>query len=278
MLYIVGTPIGNPRDMSVRAKEILESVDFIACEDTRQTGLLLKAHGIHAKLMSYHEHNRASREKAILESLRSGKNIALVSDAGMPCISDPGEQLIRLCAAENVAITVIPGPTALASALALSGLDARRFLFEGFLPPEGKERRERLTAVCFSEVTVILYEAPHRLVKTLDELAELHAGSRKVAICRELTKKYEQVIRMTVDEARAYYSQQVPKGEFVLVLEGADRSAGYIEEHDIEKKILELSERGVSIREIASVLSAESGESKNVIYSKALMVLKYRKE
>jgi len=278
MLYIVGTPIGNPEDISVRAKKVLESVDYIACEDTRETGLLLQKLEIRTKLISYHEHNRASREEKILTSLLSGENVALVSDAGMPCISDPGEQLVRLCASKNIPMTVIPGPTAMASALSISGADARRFLFEGFLPSEGKERKERLDAISQSEVTVVLYEAPHRLLKTLDELIEAVGDLRKIVLCRELTKKYEEIIRTTVVEARAYYAEREPKGEYVLIIEGREKSRVFHDEQFMEEKIRDLFDRGLSTKEIASVLSAEFGESKNVIYSKALMVLKYRKE
>jgi 16S rRNA (cytidine1402-2'-O)-methyltransferase len=278
MLYIVGTPIGNIDDLSPRAKEVLESVDFIACEDTRETGLLLKALGIRTKLVSYHEHNRASRESMIIENLLAGKNIALVSDAGMPCISDPGEQLVSRCASENISITTIPGPTALASALALSGLDARRFIFEGFIPSEGKERKERLSAVNSSKLTTVMYEAPHRLMKTLAEMKMLGMGSRKIVFCRELTKKYEQVIRLSVDESLEYYSRQAPKGEFVLVVEGATEVSGASADSDLDEKIIALAEKGHTTKEIAAVLSVETGRAKNIIYSKALMVLKYRKE
>lgn len=278
MLYIVGTPIGNNRDISDRAKDILESVDLIACEDTRKTGLLLKDLQIRTKLISYHEHNRSSREKLLLENLSAGKNVALVSDAGMPCISDPGEQLVRLCAQNGIPTTVIPGPTALASALAISGLETRRFFFEGFLPSEGKERKQRLSAISSVTVTLVLYEAPHRLIKTLSDLIDHQMGGRNIAVCRELTKKYEQVIRTTVGEAAEYFTSISPKGEFVLVIEGANPNDEEYDDADMERRILELADSGFSTKKIASVLSAESGESKNLIYSKALLVLKYRKD
>ncbi|MDD4095560.1 MAG: 16S rRNA (cytidine(1402)-2'-O)-methyltransferase [Oscillospiraceae bacterium] len=278
MLYIVGTPIGNPGDLSPRAKEVLESVEFIACEDTRETGLLLKAFGIRTKLFSYHEHNRVSREAMIMENLKDGKKIALVSDAGMPCISDPGEQLVRRCASENIPVTTVPGPTALASALALSGMDTRRFIFEGFIPSEGKERKERLSAVNASKLTTVMYEAPHRLIKTLDEMKMLGMGTRMIVFCRELTKKYEQVVRLSVDEALEYYVRQAPKGEFVLVVEGATEVSEAFTDSDLDEKILALAKDGYTTKEIAALLSAETGKAKNIIYSKALMVLKYRKE
>ncbi len=278
MLYIVGTPIGNTRDLSPRAKDVLESVDFIACEDTRETGLLLKELGIRTKLVSYHEHNRASREQMILENLLAGRDVALVSDAGMPCISDPGEQLVQQCTAQNIRVTTVPGPTAMISALVLSGLNARRFFFEGFIPAEGKERKERLSSVCASTHTTILYEAPHRLLKTLEEMRAIGMTGRKIAFCRELTKKYEQVISMTVDEAIEYYSLQAPKGEFVLVVDGTAEPPDAAEDSVLEDKILALAEKGHSTKEITALLAAESGIAKNLIYSKALMVLKYRKE
>ncbi|NLW88328.1 MAG: 16S rRNA (cytidine(1402)-2'-O)-methyltransferase [Clostridiaceae bacterium] len=276
MLFIVGTPIGNVLDISSRAKEVLSSVDRIACEDTRRTGLLLQSIGVQSRLISYHEHNRAAREEMIVRMLSEGQDIALVSDAGMPCISDPGEQLVRLCHERGIAVTVIPGPTAFASALALSGLDSRRFVFEGFLPSEGKERRERIRAVCSSTITVLLYEAPHRLQKTLIELAEAGAGNRQIVILRELTKKYEEVMRFTVNEAAKHFCEQTPKGEFVLVIEGEPEHRP--RETLSDARILELHASGLSTREIASVLSKETGLSKNVIYSKAVLVIKYRKE
>lgn len=278
MLYIVGTPIGNNCDIGIRAKDILESVDLIACEDTRQTGLLLKDLQIRTKLISYHEHNRSSREKMLLEKLAEGKDIALVSDAGMPCISDPGEQLVRSCAQNGIPMTVIPGPTALATAVAISGLDTRRFFFEGFLPSEGKERRQRLSAISTVTVTLVLYEAPHRLIKTLNDLIDHHMGGRSIAVCRELTKKYEQVMRTTVTEAASHFASNAPRGEFVLVIEGASPNDGEYDETDMKRRILELADDGFSTKKIASVLSEETGESKNVIYSKALLVLKYRKD
>ncbi|MDD3959502.1 MAG: 16S rRNA (cytidine(1402)-2'-O)-methyltransferase [Clostridiaceae bacterium] len=281
MLYIVGTPIGNYLDISERAKEVLRSVDLIACEDTRETGILMKAIEAQGKLISYHEHNRAAREKTILENLSAGKDIALVSDAGMPCISDPGVELVRLCVENNIPVTSIPGPTAFVTALSLSGIDTRRFTFEGFIPAEGKERKARLRAIMESEITVVIYEAPHRLIKTLSEMISLGMGGREVAVSRELTKKYEQVIRGTVAEAATHFSGQAPKGEFVLVI-GKPVSENFVEkvaeEKNIDARIIDLADQGFSTREISSILAEELSVSKNVIYSKALMVLKYRKE
>ena len=198
MLYLVGTPIGNLSDLSPRAIEILSSVDAVACEDTRRTGLLLSGLGIKKKLISYHEHNRTQKGELIISMIAEGQNIALVSDAGMPCISDPGEELVRDCARAGMDVQVIPGPVAAISALALSGLDSKRFFFEGFLPSDGKERKQRLGELLSHRQTFILYEAPHRILRTLEDLISIGLGDRMTAVCRELTKKYEEVLRVTV--------------------------------------------------------------------------------
>ena len=220
MLYLVGTPIGNMQDLSPRAKEVLSQVDIVACEDTRRTGLLLSQFDIKARLVSYHEHNKASSGSKLIEKLKEGLDIALVSDAGMPSISDPGEDLVKLCIEEGVEVTAVPGPVAGITALVLSGLDTHHYYFEGFLPVETKERKERLSVVFSSTVTTILYEAPHRLLKTLSDLSEAGMGGRRIAAARELTKKYEEVIRGTVEDLTAHFTEVPPKGEFVLVLEG----------------------------------------------------------
>ena len=224
MLYLVGTPIGNMQDLSPRAIEVLSHVDLVACEDTRRTGLLLSHFGISAKLMSYHEHNKATAGSKIIARLKEGAEIALVSDAGMPSISDPGEDLVKLCIEEGVDVTAIPGPVAGITALVLSGMDTRHYYFEGFLPVETKERKERLAVVSETSVTTILYEAPHRLLKTLSDLEQAGMGERRIAVCRELTKKYEEVIRGTVKEMTAHFEEVPPKGEFVLILEGAPKN------------------------------------------------------
>ena len=226
MLYLVGTPIGNLDDMSPRACSVLESVDVIACEDTRVTGILLSNLGISGKrLIAYHEHNKAASGNGIIDMLKSGLNVAQVSDAGMPAISDPGADLASLAAANGIEVSVIPGPTAVTAALSISGLDTRYFHFEGFLPSEGSKRRERLKALTLIGESIVLYEAPHRLRKLLDELAETGFGDKKLAICRELTKKYEEVLRMTVSEAAQYYKDNEPRGEFCLCLEPLEQKA-----------------------------------------------------
>lgn len=276
MLYLVGTPIGNMQDLSPRAVEVLGSVDLVACEDTRRTGLLLSHFGISAKLMSYHEHNKAAAGSKIIARLKEGQNIALVSDAGMPSISDPGEDLVKLCIEEEIEVTTVPGPVAGISALVLSGMDTRHYYFEGFLPVETKERKERLAVVSETQVTTILYEAPHRLLKTLNDLSEAGLAERRISACRELTKKYEEVVRGTVSEVIEHFNEIPPKGEFVLVLEGKPKSETKIAISAEERKnrILNLESQGLSTKEIAKTLSLEWGESKKALYAEVLEMIK----
>lgn len=220
MLILVATPIGNARDLSERAKASLSDADLVLCEDTRVTGALLGSLGIDKPLLSYHDHNEASRAERVLAMLAEGKTLCLVSDAGMPGISDPGQRLVRVAAAAGCRITVVPGPSAVISALAVSGLDTRRFMFEGFLAAKGAERAARLAALAAADWTVVLYEAPHRLRKTLADLAAAGLGDRKLTVVRELTKRYEEVLYLDVDEAVRHFVTVPPRGEFVLVLEG----------------------------------------------------------
>lgn len=221
VLYLVGTPIGNLADISERAVKVLSRVDFIAAEDTRNTAKLLSALGIRRELISYHEHNKRSAGERIIERLKNGESCALVTDAGMPAVSDPGEDLVRLAADENITVSVVPGPCAAVSALALSALSTSRFVFEGFLPTAQKERRERLDALRYEERTVIFYEAPHKLRRTLDDLCAAFGGERRISLCRELTKLNEEAIRTTLRGACEIFAEKEPRGEFVLVLEGA---------------------------------------------------------
>ncbi|MBQ5967817.1 MAG: 16S rRNA (cytidine(1402)-2'-O)-methyltransferase [Clostridiales bacterium] len=276
MLYLVGTPIGNMQDLSPRAVEVLSSVDLVACEDTRRTGLLLSHFGISAKLMSYHEHNKASAGSKIISRLKEGQNVALVSDAGMPSISDPGEDLVKLCIEEEIDITTVPGPVAGISALVLSGMDTRHYYFEGFLPVETKERKERLSVVSESAVTTILYEAPHRLLKTLNDLSGAGLSERRISACRELTKKYEEVVRGTVSEVISHFTEVPPKGEFVLVLEGRpeNETKTVLSPEERKNRILNLESQGMSTKEIAKTLSLEWGESKKALYAEVLEMLK----
>ena len=218
-LYLVGTPIGNLGDLSPRAAEILESVDFIAAEDTRVTLKLLNHLGIKKQLISYYEHNKIESAAVIIPRLLGGESCALVSDAGMPAISDPGEELVRLCAERGIQVASVPGPSAVVTALAMSGLPTQRFTFEGFLSTAGKSRREHLASLKDEHRTIVIYEAPHKLSETLKDLLEA-LGDRDIALCRELTKLHEEVIRTTLSEAVGRFRATPPRGEFVIVLGG----------------------------------------------------------
>jgi len=220
-LYLVSTPIGNLEDITLRALRVLKEADIIAAEDTRQTLKLLNHFGIKNTLVSYYEHNRAEKGDYLVGRLLEGKDVALVSDAGTPGISDPGEDLVRLAVSRGIPVTVIPGPSAVIAGVVLSGFPAGRFAFEGFLPVNRRARRERLSAISRDTRTLVFYEAPHKLLQTLKDLRDA-LGNRRAAIARELTKKFEEVWRTTLDEAVARYENEPPKGEFVIILEGAD--------------------------------------------------------
>ncbi len=219
VLYVVGTPIGNMSDISERALKVLSGVNYIAAEDTRNTGKLLSMYGIDQDYISYHEHNKAECGPKIIERLKQGSSIALVTDAGMPAISDPGEDLVRLCAENSVKVTCIPGACALITALVLSGLNTRRFSFEGFLSANKGERKEQLEKVKDDDRTLIFYEAPHKLKKTLADILDI-LGNRNIALCRELTKLNEEINRTTVEDAIRLYNTKEPRGEYVLIIEG----------------------------------------------------------
>ena len=223
-LYLVGTPIGNLADISERALKVLCEVDFVAAEDTRNSYRLLSAYGIKKELVSYHEHNKITSGEKILARLLLGESCALITDAGMPAISDPGEDLTRLCAEKGVKVTVIPGACAIISALALSALSTRRFAFEGFLPAKQSERRRILEALAKEERTLVFYEAPHKLRATLSDMLEAFGADRKISLCREITKLNEDVMRTTLKEACEFYKEKEPRGEYALVIEGADSS------------------------------------------------------
>ena len=269
-LYIVGTPIGNLSDMSPRALETLRQVDLIACEDTRVSRKLLTHFEIKKPLVSYHAHNEKRMGKEILQKLLGGQNIALISDAGMPCVSDPGEALVARCAENGVEMQVIPGASAFVAALALSGLPSGRFVFEGFLPVATKERRLRLEELKEESRTMIFYEAPHKLKKTLSDVQEAF-GDRNLSISRELTKRFEETLRLTLTEAIAHFAENEPRGEFVLVLEGAperERSAA-----DVASALLRLQEKidaGVPRKEAIKEIATETGIAKNLLYSESL--------
>lgn len=220
VLYIVGTPIGNLSDMSCRAIETLKAVDFIAAEDTRVTIKLLNHFEIKTPMISYYEHNLREKGQYIIDRIKAGESCAVVSDAGMPCISDPGEDLVMLCSEQGIPVRVIPGPSAVISALTLSGMKTSRFTFEGFLSVTKNSRFEHLNSLKNEERTMIFYEAPHKLTKTLRDMLSAF-GERRISIAREITKIYEEVKRTTLSEALAFYKANEPKGEFVLVIEGA---------------------------------------------------------
>lgn len=224
VLYLVATPIGNLSDLSERARKVLAEVDFVAAEDTRNTGRLLSAFGIRQELVSYFEHNKRERGPQICQRLAAGESCALVTDAGTPAVSDPGEDLVRLCAAAGIAVTAVPGCCAAVNALALSALATGRFAFEGFLPRQNAPRRERLTELAREKRTVILYESPHHLLRTLQDLVAA-LGDRKVTLCREMTKRNEEIARTTLSAALAEYQTRDPRGEYVLVLAGTAEAA-----------------------------------------------------
>ncbi|MBR1562667.1 MAG: 16S rRNA (cytidine(1402)-2'-O)-methyltransferase [Ruminococcus sp.] len=270
-LYVVGTPIGNLGDMTYRAVETLEKVDFICAEDTRVTAKLLNYFEIKKPLVSYHEHNAKVMGEKIAERLRSGEDCAIVTDAGMPCISDPGEQIVMLCRAEGIDVKVVPGPSAVVSALAVSGLPTARFRFEGFLSVTKKQRLEHLASVRDAHETLIFYEAPHKLMNTLKDMLE-YFGDRRISLCRELTKIHEEVKLTTLSEAIEYYTANKPKGEFVLVIEGAD-SAETDKPETIEEaleQVRELVEKGMRGADACRNIAKATGFSKGELYSKLL--------
>ena len=262
-LYLVATPIGNLGDFSPRAAATLGEADFIAAEDTRVSMKLLNHLGLRKPLVSYHQHNRFTAGPAILERLLAGESCALVTDAGTPAVSDPGEDLVRLCAKSGVEVISIPGCCALVSALAVSGLPTGRFAFEGFLPASGRERRERLSELAGEGRTAILYEAPHRLRATLDDLLAV-LGDRPLALCRELTKLHEETRRTTLSQASAYYREHEPRGEFVLVLGGA------VTLDDGAAMVLARRAAGERMKDAVRQVSAETGLARNELYEAAL--------
>lgn len=274
MLYVVGTPIGNLGDFSPRAVEILKQVDFIAAEDTRVTLKLLNHFGIQKPLVSYYEHNLRQRGQEILRRLEAGETAAVVSDAGMPCISDPGEDLVRLCAQAGVEVQVIPGPSAAVSALAVSGLPTSRFTFEGFLSTNRKNRGEHLDSLKQERRTMIFYEAPHKLPTTLEDLKEAFGGDRRIALCRELTKLHEQVLRMDLEQAAAYARETSPRGEYVLVVEGCPEPEGEaMNEAQALSFARKLLEQGEKPTEAARQAAKASGLSKGLLYKKLVQSL-----
>lgn len=271
VLYIVGTPIGNLGDISPRALEVLREVDFIAAEDTRVTVKLLNHFGIKKPLVSYYQHNLRERGQEIVRRILSGESCAIVTDAGMPCVSDPGEDLVALCHDENIPVRVVPGPTAALSALAASGLPTGRFAFEGFLSVKSASRRERLEEVKDDPRTLIFYEAPHKLRATLSDMAEAFGGERRVTLCRELTKVYEETLRTTLAQAVELYREREPKGEYVLIIEGAPPAdAPALTFQEAVELVVQMSACGVSLSDAAKSIAADSGYKKGELYKAAL--------
>lgn len=277
LLYLCATPIGNLEDITLRVLRILREVDLIAAEDTRHTRKLLSHYGIHTPLTSYYEHNRREKGEYLLGLLRSGRRVALVSDAGMPGISDPGQELVAAALGSGAGVVPLPGASAALTALAASGLPAERFCFEGFLPAGGRRRRERLTGLAAEGRTVIIYEAPHRLRQTLADLLDV-LGNRPLAVARELTKQYEQIWRGTLDEAVAYFQEHPPRGEFTLVVAGTSESgmAGRPGEDEcrpdppLAEQVKDLENSGLSRKEAMRETARRRGISRRDVYRAVL--------
>lgn len=266
ILYIIGTPIGNMEDITLRQLRMLEEVDFICAEDTRVTVKLLNRYEIKKELVSFHEHSSKADAQKIIDRIISGENAGIVTDAGMPCISDPGEVLVKLCAENNIDVKVIPSATAVTSAVALSGMHIRRFTFEGFLPVQKKERSERLELLKNETAVMVFYEAPHKLKNTLSDLSGFFGSDRKIAVCRELTKIHEQVIRMTLGEAVEYYNSTEPKGEFVLVIEGKSKSDEKITIEEAMEQVRRLIDSGEKPTDACKAVAKETGFRKSELY------------
>ena len=269
-LYLIGTPIGNLSDFSPRAVETLSTVDFIAAEDTRVTLKLLNHFDIHKPLVSYYEHNKYASGEKIVQRILNGESCGLMTDAGMPAVSDPGEDIVRMCMEQSIPVTVIPGPTALITALVLSGLPTGRFCFEGFLSTNNKSRREHLEELTGEPRTMIFYEAPHKLRKTLSDLKDVFGEGRKITLCRELTKLHEEILPFSLSDAVRYYEEHDPKGEYVLIVEGRpEESDPCMSEEDALALVSQYRAEGRSLKESCKLASSQSGFSKNELYSMA---------
>ena len=274
-LYLCATPIGNLEDITYRVVRVLGEVDLIAAEDTRNSIKLLNHFGIKTPMTSYHEYNKIEKGKKLIEKMLDGAEIALITDAGTPGISDPGEELVKMCYEAGVEVTSLPGPAACITALTLSGLATRRFAFEAFLPSDKKEKQAVLRELQDETRTIILYEAPHRLLKTLQELVDC-LGNRRVTVCRELTKRHETAFATTLGEAVAYYEVNEPKGECVLVLEGRSREElrqeelAKWEEMSIEEHMAYYEEQGIDHKEAMKKVAKDRGISKRDVYKQLL--------
>ena len=271
-LYLCATPIGNLQDMTPRVIETLKTVDLIAAEDTRNSIKLLNHFEIHTPMTSYHEYNKVEKAKQLVSKLLEGQSIALITDAGTPAISDPGEVLVQMCYENMVSVTSLPGPAACITALTLSGLSTRRFCFEGFLPTDKKERKYLLEELAQETRTIILYEAPHHLIKTLEELHQ-SLGQRKVTLCRELTKKFETIMPTTLEEALKFYETEEPRGEYVLVVEGKSREElrkeeiASWEEMSIEAHMEYYEKQGMDSKNAMKQVAKDRGVGKRDIYA-----------
>ncbi len=272
-LYVVGTPIGNLEDMTFRAVRILQTVDMIAAEDTRHTGKLLQHFEIKTPQLSYHEHNRTSRIPELLEYLANDKAIALVSDAGMPGISDPGYELIKACIEAGINVVPIPGASAAITALSAAGLPTDRFVFEGFLPAKTQQRREHLESLQTESRTLIFYESPHRLQDTLQDLAQILGSDRQIVLGRELTKLYEEFWRGTIAEAIAHYSQREPQGEYTLVLAGIPPSQPQLTQEELKAELKQLISQGISRSQASRQLAKVTSLSRRQLYQLALSLV-----
>lgn len=276
-LYLCATPIGNLGDMTPRVVETLQMVDLIAAEDTRNSIRLLNHFDIHTPMTSYHEYNKVEKAVSLIEQMNAGKNVALVTDAGTPAVSDPGEVLVRMCYEAGIVVTSLPGAAACITALTLSGLGTRRFCFEGFLPADKKEKREILEDLKKESRTIILYEAPHRLVRTLAELYDA-LGDRRLTLCRELTKKFEEVTRTTICGARAMYEGEEPRGEYVLVVEGKSLLEFRQEQEQnwqqisIEEHMRQYEAQGMEHKDAMKKVAKDRGMSKRDVYQYLLSV------
>ena len=274
-LYLCATPIGNLEDITFRVLRTLQEVDLIAAEDTRNSIKLLNHFDIHTPMTSYHEYNKIEKAEVLIRKMQEGTNIALITDAGTPGISDPGEDLVRMCYEAGIEVTSLPGPAACITALTLSGLPTRRFAFEAFLPSDKKERQAVLGELVDETRTIILYEAPHRLIKTLNELLEV-LGNRKMTLCRELTKKHETVFASTIEEILKFYETQEPKGECVLVIEGKSRAElvqqerAKWEEMTIAEHMEVYLSKGMDKKEAMKAVAKDRGVSKRDIYQALL--------
>jgi len=271
ILYLVPTPIGNLGDISLRARQTLENADFIAAEDTRVSLKLLNHLEIKKPLVSYYEHNKTFKGGRIVERILAGETCALVSDAGSPAISDPGEDLVKECAAAGITVCAIPGPCAAITALSISGQSTGRFCFEGFLSMSKKSRREHLSSLRAEKRTMIFYEAPHKLMNTLEDMVEVFGAERPASFCRELTKLHEEVLRTTLGQAIVHFTETPPKGEFVLVVAGAPEEAKEIPTAtDAAGRVNELISQGLSRKDAIKQTAQELGLPKNAVYAAAL--------